>query len=183
ARALYVVLPALLHTVTRSIPSLSPHPSLIAPPTTPLSTLSLHDALPISSTTRPILRYQEIAKTQAPTGEPLKRFSPVTRRLIGMMPGSDRREALGGDPGVGSVLAYMRQLSEDSDVLVAGSMSAMGLLESSLGTSFRKHMAKGDPQELSLVVHHLSLFDASPLTGGAGRDGPVHAPCSPNNYC
>src|SRR2546425_621215 len=129
-----------------------------------------------SSTTRPILRYQEVAKTQAPAGEPLKRFSPVTRRLIGMMPGSDRREALGGDPGVGSVLAYMRQLSEDSDVLVAGSMSAMGLLESSLGTSFRKHMAKGDPQELSLVVHHLSLFDASPLTREAGRDGLTASP-------
>lgn len=135
-----------------------------------------------SSTTRPILRYQEVAKTQAPAGEPLKRFSPVTRRLIGMMPGSDRREALGGDPGVGSVLAYMRQLSEDSDVLVAGSMSAMGLLESSLGTSFRKHMAKGDPQELSLVVHHLSLFDASPLTREAGRDGLVHTPGITINY-
>ncbi len=128
-----------------------------------------------SGTTRPVLRYQEVARVTTSPEKASKRRLPASRRLIGMTPGSTRHQALAGDPGLGSVLAYLRPLSEDSDLLVAGSMTADGLQASSLATSFRKHLLKGDPQELALVVHQLSFSEGSPLAGGTGREGLARA--------
>jgi hypothetical protein len=124
-----------------------------------------------SATTRPVLRYQEVART---TTAPVKKSRKSTgsgRRLVGMMPGIARGEALAEDPGMGSVLAYLRQLSDGSDLLVAGSMGAYGPQSSSLTTSFRNHMMKGDPQELTLVVHQLSFTDGAEFGPGGGHEG------------
>jgi hypothetical protein len=123
-----------------------------------------------SASTRPILRYHsEIA--QAAPKPPL----PASQRLIGMIPGSARGDPLAGDSGVGSVLAYLRPLSKDSDLLVAGSMTANGNQASSVATAFRRNLIKGDPQELSLVLHQLSFADYVPLPSGSGQDVFPHA--------
>jgi hypothetical protein len=87
-----------------------------------------------------------------------------------MLPGSARRDPLAVDPGMGSVLAYLRPFSEDSDLLVVGSMTANGIQASSVATAIRRNIAKGDPQELTLVVHQLSLADGAPMAPGSGRD-------------
>ena len=61
------------------------------------------------------------------------------------------------------MLAYLRPLSDDADVLVAGSMTASGIEGSSLATAFRRNLLKGDPQQLALAVHQLSFADALPV--------------------
>ncbi len=122
-----------------------------------------------SATTRPILRYQDVATATHSQSIALKQPVPTGRCLIGMMPGSSRSTALAGDPGMGSILAYLRPLSEDSDLLVAGSMATSGLQASSVATAIRKNMMKGEPQELSLVVHQLSFTEGLPFGLGEGR--------------
>lgn len=104
-----------------------------------------------SPATRPVLRYEEAAQA---TVKPLPMPS---QRLIGMVPGSARQDPLADDPGMGSVLAYLQPISNDSDLLVAGLMTAGGTLASSVATSFRTNLMKGDPQELTLVVHQLDF--------------------------
>jgi hypothetical protein len=76
---------------------------------------------------------------------------------------------------MGSVLAYLRPLSEDADLLVAGSMGSTGLQASSLATVFRRDLLKGDPQEIALIVHQLSFAEGLPLAPGEVRDGLSHA--------
>ncbi len=121
-----------------------------------------------SSTTRPVLRYHEAARA-TPAPKPSKPLLPPCQRLIGMLPGSTLGKPLGGDPGLGSVLAYVRSLSEGADFLVASSMTANGIQASSIATAFRKNMLKGDPQELALVVHQLDLSEGLPLASGDTR--------------
>jgi hypothetical protein len=134
-----------------------------------------------SAATRPVLRYQEVSKTKT-RSKSAKAPLPSSQRLIAMSPGSTRRRALAGDPGMGSVLAYLRPLSEDTDLLVAGSMGASGFQASSLATVLRKDVLKGDPQELSLVVHQLNFADGVPLASGEGRDSLSHAQALAVNY-
>ncbi len=121
-----------------------------------------------SATTRPLLRYRDGAR-DTQLSKASKPILPASQRLIGMIPGSTRREPLTGDRGVGSVLAYLRPLSEDADLLVAGSMTANGIGASSLATAFRKNILKGEPQELVLVVHQLSFSEGLPLPSGESR--------------
>lgn len=128
-----------------------------------------------SATTRPILRYRESVRTVTSQVRASKSPLPSSRRLIGMIPGSTRRDALADDPGLGSVLAYLRPLSEDSDILVAGSMTPSGLQASSLATAFRKNLMRGDPQELALVVHQLSFPGGSLPTPGREGENLTHA--------
>ena len=121
-----------------------------------------------SAVTRPVLRYQEVkAKGDSKAS---KKPLPESKRLIAMMPGASRRDALGEDPGLGSVLAYLRPLSDDSDLLVAGSMGSSGLLANSLATAFRTDLLKGDPQELALVIHQLSFEDGAAIPAGGGQE-------------
>jgi len=121
-----------------------------------------------SAVTRPVLRYQEVkAKGQSKAS---KKALPQSKTLIAMMPGASRRDALGEDPGLGSVLAYLRPLSDDSDLLVAGSMGSSGLLANSLATAFRTDLLKGDPQELALVIHQLSFEDGAAIPAGGGQE-------------
>ncbi|HEV2349514.1 MAG TPA: carboxypeptidase-like regulatory domain-containing protein [Terriglobia bacterium] len=122
-----------------------------------------------SASTRPVMRFHE--ETPQTTADAFKPPLPASQHLIGMMPGSTRREALEDDPGLGSVLAYLRPISEDTDLLVAGEMSADGSLASSLATALRKNILKGNPEELSLVVHQLNLGDGVPLVMGGGNRG------------
>jgi len=126
-----------------------------------------------SATTRPIFRYQQEVAQIAPKVPRLP--LSASRRLIGMTPGSARRDPLGRDPGLGSVLAYLRPLSEDSDLLVAGLMTANGIQASSIATALRRNMIKGNPQELTLVVHQLSFSDGVPLPSGSAQDALSHA--------
>jgi hypothetical protein len=121
-----------------------------------------------SAATRPVLRYQEAkAKDRSKAS---KKPLPQSERMIAMMPGASRRDALSEDPGLGSVLAYLRPLSDDSDLLVAGSMGSNGLLANSLATAFRTDLVKGDPQELALVIHQLSFAEGVPFASGDRRE-------------
>jgi Carboxypeptidase regulatory-like domain len=124
-----------------------------------------------SASTRPVLRFQETAQTTYSRPQALR----PSERLVGVLSGATHGEALTNDPGMGSVLAYLRPLSPDSDVLVAGSMTADGLQASSLATAFRKNLVKGDPQELTLTVHQLSFADGVPGPVGEGGASFSHA--------
>ncbi len=115
-----------------------------------------------SASTRPILRYQEEPQESAKTDPPQP--LPPAQRLIGIIPVSARGESV-GDSAMGSVLAYFRPLSADSDLLVSGSMSPEGLQASTVATALRRNL-KGDPQEFTLTVHQLSLAE------GGLPDGP-----------
>lgn len=113
-----------------------------------------------AATTRPVLRYRDAAQG----GKRVRPVQPPSQRLIGMIPGSARHEPLTGDLGTGTVLAYVRPLSEDADLLVAGSMTATGIDGSSLATALRRNFLRGEPQQqLALVVHQLSFSEGVPL--------------------
>lgn len=118
-----------------------------------------------SASTRPILRYRQVSSKA--TRRPVE----PSQRLIGLIPGSPRRAPLSSDPGMGSVLAYLRPLSDDADLLVAGSMTPEGMASSSVVTAFRRNVLTGDPQELALVVHQLNLSGGLPVSslGTSGR--------------
>jgi Carboxypeptidase regulatory-like domain len=120
-----------------------------------------------SASTRPILRFKDA--TQSAASNPPQPLPPA-QRLIGVIPVSGRGEEFSGDASMGSVMAYFRPLSADSDVLVAGSMTADGLQASTLATAFRRNL-KGDPQELTLTVHRLSFADGAPTDGPGSTVG------------
>lgn len=118
-----------------------------------------------SAATRPILRYRRevaVASVEKRSARPL----PASQRLLGVVPGSSRRDPLASDPGMGSVLAYLRALSQDSDLLAVGSMAATGNRTSSVGVAFRRGLAEGEPEEISVVVHQLGYASGAPLPGG-----------------
>jgi hypothetical protein len=122
-----------------------------------------------SASTRPILRFRETSKRSKSKAS--KPPLPSSQRLVAMMPGAARRKALAGDPGMGSVLAYLRPLSEDTDLLVAGSMGTGGPQSSTLAAMLRRDVLKGDPQELALVVHQLDFSEGLPVPAVEGRVG------------
>src|SRR5438105_1458492 len=101
-----------------------------------------------SSSTRPVLRFVETAES-APADKATKKCVLASQRLIGMTPGSAHRDPLAEDPGLGSVLAYLRPISDDADWLVAGSMTANGIEGSSVATALRRNLLDGNPQELA----------------------------------
>jgi hypothetical protein len=126
-----------------------------------------------SASTRPILRFQqEVAQASE---KPLKAPLPASRKLIGLIPGSAHRDPLSDDAGMGSVLAYLRPLSQDSDLLVAGSMAPYGTQASTVATAVRRNLARGNPQELTLVVHQLSFSDGIPMPSGSPQDAASRA--------
>lgn len=125
-----------------------------------------------SADTRPVLRYKETASNANHKGTPHSKNArkpvPASERMVGMIPGSPRRDPLASDAGLGSVMAYLRPLSDDSDLLVAGSMAPSGIAGSSVTTAFRRNLIKGDPQELSLSVHELNFSEALPMPASGG---------------
>ena len=124
-----------------------------------------------SDATRPILRFREHVEVAQVSGKDVKLPPPPSRRLIGMLPGCAQCDPLSVDPGVGSVLAYLRPLSTDSDLLVAGSMAPTSGQATSVATVLRRNLLKGDPQELALIVHQFSFAEGIPLPPGDPRDG------------
>jgi hypothetical protein len=82
---------------------------------------------------------------------------------------------------VGSVIAFTRALSKNTDLLVAGSMAASGIQSTSVATVLRRDVLKGDPQELSLVVHQLN-FSHSCTTLVRYHDGVTQKANSAKSY-
>jgi hypothetical protein len=122
-----------------------------------------------SAATRPILRYRP--GVAATTANAVKPPLPASRRLVGMVPGSSYTDPLASDPGMGSVLAYLRPLTQDSELLAVGSVAANGSLTSSVGTEYRKSLMAGDSEEVSLVVHQLGFSRGlTTATGGQLSD-------------
>jgi hypothetical protein len=107
----------------------------------------------------------------AQTTDNSKPILPPSQSLIAIDPGASRRQPLSADAGMGSVLAYSRPLSEDTDVLLAGSMNGSGIEGSSLATVLRKNVFKDDAQELALVVHNLGFSEGLPTPLAAGQSG------------
>ncbi len=119
-----------------------------------------------SASTRSILHFERTGKPQPPVAG----SSPLpAERLVAMLPGSSPGSALAADPGMGTVVAYLHPLDEDSDVLVAGSTSGNGLGGSSFAASYRKGMLQKNHQEISMVVHRLNLEDGLPVAFPTGR--------------
>jgi hypothetical protein len=119
-----------------------------------------------SAATRPVLRY-----AGAEAEESSKVILPPSQGLIAIDPGATRRQPLSADAGMGSVLAYSRPLSEDTDLLVAGSMNSSGIQGSSVAAAFRKNVFKDDAQELALVVHNFGFSEGLPTPLVAGQNG------------
>ncbi len=110
-----------------------------------------------SDVTRPVLRFQRARQaSKAQSRNPLP-----DERVIGVVPGT--HDSLSEDPGTTSVMAYLRPLGRDSDVLVAGSLSAVSVEGSSFVASFRRGLNTDAPQELSLSVHRLSFAQGGTL--------------------
>jgi hypothetical protein len=119
-----------------------------------------------SSTTRPILRFRSQTEVASASTQKADLPLPPGQSLIGMLPGSARGDPLAGDPGLGSVVAYLRPLSPDSDLLVAGSFAPASTQVGTLATVFRRNLLKGNPQEIGLIVHQFSLAGGVPLPAG-----------------
>ena len=134
-----------------------------------------------SAATRPILRFHQTPGTKSKT-KGAKAPLPPGERLIAMNPRQSRSHALAGDPGVGSVIAFTRALSKNTDLLVAGSMAASGIQSTSVATVLRRDVLKGDPQELSLVVHQLNFSDSIALGARNTPDGRSSAQALSANY-
>ncbi len=121
-----------------------------------------------SASTRPVLRFQQAE--QASLKKPNLPSTP-SQHFIGVLPGSARQDELSEDPGVGSVLAYLRPLSQNSDLLVVGSLGSSGTIASSFAAALRRNMISGDPQEISIAVHQLNLDQGMAIVLPADHGG------------
>jgi len=115
-----------------------------------------------SAATRPILRYHQGAATDPTPAE------PADQRLIGIVPGPSGLDPTAGDQGMGTVFAYLRHLSPDSDLMTVGSVSSDGSFSSSEGTVYRKGLISRDTEEVSVVVHQLGYVSGLGAPIGAG---------------
>jgi len=118
-----------------------------------------------SAATRPILRYRHDAAADT---DPLQPSLPADQRLVGMVPGPSGLDPTATDEGMGSVFAYLRHLSPDSDLVTVASVAADGSLNSSEGTDFRKGLSSRDTEGFSLVVHQLGYVRGLSAPLGAG---------------
>jgi hypothetical protein len=127
-----------------------------------------------SAATRPILRFRHDAAA-APNA--VQSLLAADQRLVGIVPGPSASDPMAIDPGVGSVLAYSRHLSPDSDLLTVGSVAANGPLTSSFGTEYRRGLSKSGSEEISLVVHQLGYESgvSAPIGGGQLPDSSARA--------
>lgn len=120
-----------------------------------------------SSATRPLLRY--LQDGAQPDRDVAKPPLPASQLLVAMAPAPSGLDPLASDLGMGSVLAYLRPLSQDSDLLVLASIAANGTLTSSMGTEYRKGLISGNEEEVSLVMHQLGYATGVPHLGGSGQ--------------
>jgi len=151
----------ILNTV---LPALRVHP---APSLTPPND-DWKWILRTSSAVRPILRYRTGGPDEKTPLEP-------SEELVAMIPTSEGSSVLSDQVTLGSVLAYWRPLSSDTDVLVANSMAGQGIASWSEMTSFRRQTSDDNAQQVTLVVHQLNLEDGVPEGAQAGGAAPVLA--------
>jgi hypothetical protein len=118
-----------------------------------------------SAATRPVLRYSDTQRADKSAV-----ILPPSQGLVAIDPGATRRQPLSEDAGMDSVLAYSRWLTEDTDLLLAGSMNANGIQGSSVAAVLRKNVFSDDAEELALVVHNLG-FSGLPAPLVAGQNG------------
>ena len=119
-----------------------------------------------SAATRPILRYHHDTQAQAATDPSSP--TPADRRLIGVEPGPSGLDPMAIDQGMGTVFAYVRHLSPDSDMMTVGSLAADGSLTSSEGGVYRKGLISRDAEEVSLVIHQMGYTSGLAAPIGAG---------------
>ena len=94
--------------------------------------------------------------------------TPADQRLIGVVPGPSGLDPTASDQGMGTVFAYVRHLSPDSDLMTVGSLAADGSLTSSEGAVYRKGLISRDAEEVSLVIHQLGYTSGLAAPVGAG---------------
>jgi len=124
-----------------------------------------------SASTRPVLRYRKADRDRK---EAAKQTPLPAQRLFAMIPGTRGANGLSGDPGTDSVVAYLHPLDENSDVLVAGSMSRSDVEGSSVVADYRRGFLNRDHEEISLAVHQLNLDgNRAPTTAADGHGVPL----------
>jgi hypothetical protein len=97
--------------------------------------------------------------------------STPKQHLIGILPGNSYQGGLSEDTGTQSVVAYLRPLSQSSDLLLIGSLGSGSGTGASLAASLRRNMLSGNPQEISVAVHQLSLDHGVAVTLPSNRGG------------
>jgi hypothetical protein len=119
-----------------------------------------------SASTRSVLRFD---KTGEARKQGAKRPPLPGRRLVAMIPGPAPGDALAADPGMGTVVAYLHPVDENSDVLVAGSVSSNDIGGTSFTTAYREGLLEKNRQEITLAVHRLNLGNGLPVLLPANR--------------
>jgi Carboxypeptidase regulatory-like domain len=107
-----------------------------------------------SASTRPVLRYRTAASGRK---EATKHTPLPSRRLVAMVPGTAGANGLSEDPGTDTVVAYLHPLDENSDLLVAGSVSRSSVDGQSVIAEYRRGFLKRNHEDISLAVHQLTL--------------------------
>jgi hypothetical protein len=121
-----------------------------------------------SASTRPVLRYRKTDRSRKQVEE----HAPLpAKRMVAMVPGSSDANGLSRDPGTGTVVAYLRPLDVNSDVLVAGSVNRSDADGSSIIAEYRRGLLNRNHEEISLAVHQLQMGGTSPSVSAAERDG------------
>jgi Carboxypeptidase regulatory-like domain len=113
-----------------------------------------------SASTRPVLRYRKADHSR----QAQEHSTLPAQRMVAMMPGSADANGLSRDSGTGSVVAYLRSLDVNSDLLVAGSVNRSDADGSSVITEYRRGLLNKNHEEISLAVHQLNV---------GGISGPV----------
>ena len=124
-----------------------------------------------SANTRPILRFHEEQQKKQVAAQDKKYTVPSSERFVGILPGSTPHDPLAEDFGMASVFAYLHPLSADSDVLVAGSLAPFGGDATSLGTALLRNQLKGEPQQIGIFIHQISLVPGTSAFAGGVPDG------------
>ncbi len=119
-----------------------------------------------SSTTRPILRYRHEPQVAQAAPRDEKTPLPKSQGMVGILPGATPHDPLAEDFGMASVFAYLRPLTDDSDVLVAGSFAPFGADAGTVGTLLSRNQIKGEPQQIGLIFHQFSLVPGTSASPG-----------------
>jgi carboxypeptidase family protein len=121
-----------------------------------------------SASTRPILRYRETDRDRQKAAE----HAPLpSQRVIAMIPSTVGANGLSRDTGTGTVVAYLRPVDANSDVLVAGSVDRSDANGSSIITEYRRGLLNQNHEEISLAVHRLELGGISSPVSTADDQG------------
>ncbi len=132
-----------------------------------------------SKASRPVFRFKD--RTPPLDSYPKKEREALfpSQVLVALMPRDTGRQPMAGNQGMASVLAYFRPLSDNSDLLVTGTMGKPGdHSENSLATTFRKGNVTGGGErqrKVSVAAHRLNLLGPSAFYSQTGTGGGVPA--------